>query len=945
MRQEEEKVQMYYSAPAESSAHIIVSKDKKILKKERIRGGKELVDLENGLGWKVSLCKFIHARPGKFCAGCCSLLFVMSVIAVVAFPFLKGETDISNPLDPANVAMDGIRLARDEFGVNFDTDDSFEISNLILTYVWDDKKEQEILNAKNLQTMCEFERVVFQQHNPDYEECDPLTAQEVCVTIDGTIFGRESLSIAALLYQRINGTFSYDDCFLLEENLVETAVQEFYTELKSSPENEVNLGFFVNSKDLSTMVRSFIQVATDKETKTLKALLEIEQNLFDFCGSSQTLFRSAYRETCTVGNIRLIFYNDPLVLEEITRLLTGAGIWVVLSIVFVTLWTIFYTNSKFLTLCFMCYTFAIVTSSLFIYKAILQIQYFDFLQILTIFLIIGINADANFVVLDAWKETKETFSDIDVDPKVLELRRFIYMHERATSTIFNTSLTTFCAFLVTSITSLMSISTFGIFSAICVMMIYFLSLTITPATILIYHRKWEDIDDKSKKNSRWDKLIERNYIPFLIANYKPILAITVCLGVLGLAGSTQITELTGQENFFPTDHMIQEFVNIGTFVGGSDDEFARLTFSFGIKGVKRDLFSRYSGDVDEYKESAVYNEDFVLDLGTINGIVSTCNDVLLEKCRGEICNGVSFLVTPEDGEYSHKCPLKNFSSFHFDTFNSSLLETDDDYVGDLELEVLVDRLSEFLSLEENAEFLDSFGLDREKQKVRFVTTEFRIVASPFQPGPQVRPTKEQLNDFVSEKEKEYGLRSMKFASVIFVEEASTRALLELATRGLIITIAVELCVGNIWSCNNYVYYSFGIISVPLGYEFGISETITTIMVVGLSIDYALHLLMHYKHAGEEEGIEERKGRVIFSARTIAKTVIAGGLTTLGAGIFLLFPQFMFFSKIGVFLCLTITLSLLFSLFFLMSLLLLLGPEGEKYNLEGFYKRLKSNTQD
>eukprot|EP00924_Labyrinthula_sp_SR-Ha-C_P002561 snap_masked-scaffold_83-processed-gene-0.18-mRNA-1 protein AED:1.00 eAED:1.00 QI:0/-1/0/0/-1/1/1/0/977 len=928
-------------------------------------------ELENSLGWKVSLCKFIHARPGKFCMSCCCLLFFMTVVGLGAFPFLQGESDISNPSDPANVAFDGIRLAREDFDVNFEDDLTFESTVMQFGYVWENSKldDTEIINAANLQSMCEFEQILFQQFNPTFEECDPETTEDVCITTDGSFSGRETLSIAELFYLRLDENFSYSDCFLLEEEDVEQAVDEFYVELNSSPENELRLGFFVNSNELSTVVRSLVQVGTPSEDETLDVLFDIEADIFEFCDSTNTFFRSVYRQKCQTGDVRVLIFILELLEEEFNRLILADATWIIMSFIFVGCWMIFYTKSKFLTMCFMSYIFAIVTSSIFIYKAILQILYFDFLQILAIFLIIGIGADANFVILDAWKQSREIFSKskAEVDDSTVELRRLIYAHTRGTKTIFNTSLTTFSAFMFTAITPLVSISAFGIFAALCVMMVYIFSLTMVPATILVYHRRWgykveEQLESKLEENaavnneqqlSGWDKFIENAYVPFLLKYHIPVVICTVILGILGLTGTTQIEELTEQENFLPDDHMLQEFINVGVFVGGADEEFSRITFSFGIKGVERDIISRYAGDPDEYKENVIYDTDFQLDIDTINAIVKTCDDIVLEECRGEICNGVSLLVTPEDGEYLHICPLKNFSEFHETEFGSSLIESDGSFDGEISPQLIATRLAQFLDAALDLNFYSAFGLDRENQRVRFVTTEFRIVASPFQPGPQVRETRDQLKDFVSRSEENYGLRNVKFSADIFITEASGRALLNNAIRGLAITVPVVYLI-LMTATNNFLLATFGVltisfiimsvmgvIAVPLGYQLGLSESIVVIMIVGLSVDYSVHLLHMMQYAGESEGVETRELRFAYSAKTIAKTVVAGGLTTLGAGIFLLGTQIVFFFKMGIMLSLTIFFSLVYSLLFLMGMEILCGPEGENFNMDKLFAKCRN----
>lgn len=60
--------------------------------------------------------------------------------------------------------------------------------------------------------------------------------------------------------------------------------------------------------------------------------------------------------------------------------------------------------------CILGIVFAFV-SSIGVYKVIIRIEYFDFLQILLIYVILGIGADDVFVVFDCWHQSEVHSSD------------------------------------------------------------------------------------------------------------------------------------------------------------------------------------------------------------------------------------------------------------------------------------------------------------------------------------------------------------------------------------------------------------------------------------------------------------------------------------------------------------------------------------------------------
>ena len=58
------------------------------------------------------------------------------------------------------------------------------------------------------------------------------------------------------------------------------------------------------------------------------------------------------------------------------------------------------------------------------------------------------------------------------------------------------------------------------------------------------------------------------------------------------------------------------------------------------------------------------------------------------------------------------------------------------------------------------------------------------------------------------------------------------------------------------------------------------------------------------------------------------TVLAGAVTTAGSALFMLFCQMTFFYKMALLISITILNSLVYSLIFLISLCVLIGPENE-----------------
>ena len=86
------------------------------------------------------------------------------------------------------------------------------------------------------------------------------------------------------------------------------------------------------------------------------------------------------------------------------------------------------------------------------------------MQILVVFIILGIGADDVFVYSDAWLQSAEDVPRDLGEARSAHLeRRVAYAYARALEAIFNTSFTTAVAFFATATSKIMPISTFGIF--------------------------------------------------------------------------------------------------------------------------------------------------------------------------------------------------------------------------------------------------------------------------------------------------------------------------------------------------------------------------------------------------------------------------------------------------------------------------------------------------
>ncbi|OWF38243.1 Patched domain-containing protein 2 [Mizuhopecten yessoensis] len=182
--------------------------------------------------------------------------------------------------------------------------------------------------------------------------------------------------------------------------------------------------------------------------------------------------------------ISTLLFEHDVVDQALSDMLLAVGSFL---FIFVFMW--FQTASFFIT--FMG-IFSILTSFLLtnlIYRCILNYEYFGFFHVIAMFIILGIGADDVFIFYDTWRLTGHT-----VYPS--KAHRLSDCYRKAAKTTFVTSLTTMTAFLVSGLSPLLPVCSFGIFSGILVFVNYLCDLLYFPTVIMLYSQKVKPLWDK-----------------------------------------------------------------------------------------------------------------------------------------------------------------------------------------------------------------------------------------------------------------------------------------------------------------------------------------------------------------------------------------------------------------------------------------------------------------
>ena len=128
----------------------------------------------------------------------------------------------------------------------------------------------------------------------------------------------------------------------------------------------------------------------------------------------------------------------------------------------------------------------------------------------------------------------------------------------------------------------------------------------------------------------------------------------------------------------------------------------------------------------------------------------------------------------------------------------------------------------------------------------------------------------------------------------------------------------------------------------MDWSLGIRETIAAVILIGLSVDYGVHLGNAFIDAPVE--LKTRGERTRYALFTMGVSIIASAVTTIVSGSVLWFCTLKFFSKFAFLITATILSSLVWSLVFISVLLITIGPEGDDWKLSTLYACCKSYCQ-
>ncbi|XP_069118440.1 protein dispatched homolog 1-like isoform X1 [Argopecten irradians] len=129
--------------------------------------------------------------------------------------------------------------------------------------------------------------------------------------------------------------------------------------------------------------------------------------------------------------------------------------------------------------------------------------------------------------------------------------------------------------------------------------------------------------------------------------------------------------------------------------------------------------------------------------------------------------------------------------------------------------------------------------------------------------------------------------------------------------------------------------------IPLaGWKLGLLVSLNMTMLVGLAVDYVVHLAEGYRNSLHKDRLNRTRDML----EEMATSVFSGACTTLGASLFMFLAQITFFMQFGIFMFCTIGFSLFFSLGLFSVLMGLIGPQNDFGSLHPVFNFIKEKLQ-
>jgi predicted RND superfamily exporter protein len=575
--------------------------------------------------------------------------------------------------------------------------------------------------------------------------------------------------------------------------------------------------------------------------------------------------------------------------------------------------------------------------------------------------------------------------------------RMEYAITRTISAVFNTSFTTAIAFVATGVSPIMSISTFGWFAATCIVVNYVFAITVTPSLVVAIDVWMRPCFPKKKAGAKpsfcqrccgFDIVtacFKRCFVPCMKNKFAAVASLVLLGGYAaqGLYFFSQLTPPTKAEQWFPANHMftgVQDRLT-QSFVGGGDDQYVTMRTAFGLGStdsagvttiVDRAGHDIYSPDND--RGAAVFDPDFdIYPDGTQKAIVDFCDKLSTKVCT-DPQDATKYLVGCSNKDHTLLrsgtlvCFMKEFQLWHKDKYANALPNA----AAGVTKDQFYDRLLTFRNDPSNKPAaLGAYGSWKNfigvvDGKLKFAQVQFTSSMIKLQPIEVKRPLKKMLDQMATDYQDAAPKTPSGAKQKIFHDSGQQGWVWMMTEEALVSGLFTGLAIGFpvsflilVLSTRNILISLFAVVNIVcivgcvlgwcrsvMGWDLGVAESIAGIIVIGLAVDYVVHMAHMYVDSAHQDPIKyhTRVARFEYAATKMGGTVLAGAITTAGSGAFMWVCTLTFFSKMANLICMTIIFSFAYAIFFFLPLLRLFGPEGHTADIGYMFGCIKDEPR-
>nr|XP_060499245.1 protein dispatched homolog 1 isoform X1 [Panthera onca] len=617
-----------------------------------------------------------------------------------------------------------------------------------------------------------------------------------------------------------------------------------------------------------------------------------------------------------------------------------------------------YTRSLFITL---MTVFAVISSlivSYFLYRVVFSFEFFPFMNLTALVILVGIGADDAFVLCDVWSHAKGD------KPHAGTAETVGVTLQHAALSMFVTSFTTAAAFYANYVSNITAIRCFGVYAGTAVLVNYVLMVTWLPAVVVLHERYLLNLFSGFRKpqqqyvsKSCWaaarrkchrllfavseaSRVFFEKVLPCVVIKFRYVwlfwfLALTVggayvvCVNPKMKLPSLELNEF----QLFRASHPFERY----------DAEYKKL---FMFERVHR-------------------GEELHMPITVVWGVSPEDNgDPLNPKSKGKLALDGSFNIASPASQvwilhfcqklrnqtFFHQTDEQDFTSCFIETFKQWMENQDCDepalylccrrwsfpYKQEI-FELCIKRA--IMELERST----GYHLDSKTPGPRFdINDTIRAVVLEFQSTYLFTLAYEKMHQFYKEVDewisRELSSAPEGLSNGWFVSNLEFYDLQDSLSDGTLIamglSVAVAFSVMLLTTLNVFISL-FAIVSITgtifvtvgslvlLGWELNVLESVTISVAVGLSVDFAVHYGVAYRLAPDAD----REGKVIFSLSRMGSAMAMAALTTFVAGAMMMPSTVLAYTQLGTFMMLIMCVSWAFATFFFQCLCRCLGPQG------------------